>query len=100
MSGYVTTTDDNGGVHINSGIPNRAFALFAVELDGNAWETAGSVWYRALSGGLPASATFVQFARATIAEADKVSRATGDAARMAWASVGVIKATGDGRSAG
>ncbi|WP_442928003.1 M4 family metallopeptidase [Microbacterium sp. MMO-10] len=100
MGGYVTTSDDNGGVHINSGIPNRAFALFAVELGGKAWEAAGSVWYRALSGGLPASATFAQFAAATIAEADAVSTATGDAARMAWASVGVIKATGDGHSAG
>ncbi|VXB48813.1 Extracellular metalloprotease [Microbacterium sp. 8M] len=99
MSGYVKTTEDNGGVHINSGIPNRAFALFAVELGGKAWETAGSVWYRALSGGLSSSATFEQFAKATIKEADDVSTAVGDAARMAWASVGVIKATGDGRSA-
>lgn len=24
MQAYVNTTDDNGGVHINSGIPNRA----------------------------------------------------------------------------
>ena len=99
MSGYVTTTDDNGGVHINSGIPNRAFALFAVELGGKAWETAGSVWYRALTGGLPSTASFERFATATIAEADAVGKATGDAARMAWASVGVIKATGDGRPA-
>lgn len=99
MSGYVTTTDDNGGVHINSGIPNRAFALFAVELGGNAWETAGSVWYRTLSGGLPSSATFAQFAAATIREADAVNQTTGEAARMAWASVGVIRATGDGRRA-
>ena len=25
MNDYVKTTSDNGGVHINSGIPNRAF---------------------------------------------------------------------------
>ena len=31
MDGYVRTTDDNGGVHINSGIPNRAFYLTAAE---------------------------------------------------------------------
>lgn len=99
MSGYVQTTDDNGGVHMNSGIPNRAFALFAVALGGRAWETAGSVWYRTLSSGLPSSATFAQFAAATIAEADKVSRPTGAAARAAWTTVGVIKAAGDGRSA-
>ncbi|WP_441977457.1 M4 family metallopeptidase [Microbacterium sp. 2MCAF23] len=109
MSGYVKTTDDNGGVHMNSGIPNRAFALFAVELGGHAWETAGSVWYRALTGRLSSSATFAQFANATIREADAVSAATGDAARMAWTSVGVIKAgvgsatgsaTGDERTSG
>ena len=34
MSGYVTTTADNGGVHINSGIPNHAFYLCAVSLGG------------------------------------------------------------------
>jgi Zn-dependent metalloprotease len=27
MDGYVDTDDDNGGVHINSGIPNHAFYL-------------------------------------------------------------------------
>ncbi len=41
MSGYVETTDDNGGVHYNSGIPNRAFALAATTIGGPAWEKAG-----------------------------------------------------------
>src|SRR4030095_16104982 len=27
MDGYVRTFEDNGGVHINSGIPNKAFHL-------------------------------------------------------------------------
>jgi Zn-dependent metalloprotease len=36
---------DNGGVHINSGIANRAFALTAIALGGNAWEIAGRIWY-------------------------------------------------------
>ena len=30
MADYVDTTDDNGGVHTNSGIPNRAFYLAAI----------------------------------------------------------------------
>src|SRR5690349_9740506 len=30
MDDYVDTTDDNGGVHLNSGIPNKAFHLAAV----------------------------------------------------------------------
>ena len=29
MDGFVTTNRDNGGVHTNSGIPNRAFYLAA-----------------------------------------------------------------------
>lgn len=34
-------SDDNGGVHINSGIPNRAFHLVATKIGGYAWEGAG-----------------------------------------------------------
>ena len=41
-------TKDNGGVHINSGIPNRAFYLAAVESGGYAWEKAGKIRYIAL----------------------------------------------------
>jgi Zn-dependent metalloprotease len=87
MDGYVETTDDNGGVHLNSGIPNRAFQLAATALGGNAWETAGPVWYAALlDAQLTAGASFADFARRTLAHA------TGDAAdavREAWTTVGV-----------
>ena len=34
MADYVDTTDDNGGVHLNSGIPNRAFHLAATAIGG------------------------------------------------------------------
>ena len=34
-------TEDNGGVHINSGIPNRAFYLAATGIGGSAWDGAG-----------------------------------------------------------
>jgi Zn-dependent metalloprotease len=44
MSGYVTTTQDNGGVHINSGIPNRAFYLAAHALGGHTATVVGRVW--------------------------------------------------------
>jgi Zn-dependent metalloprotease len=44
MRGYVRTAADNGGVHTNSGIPNRAFHLAAVKLGGHAWEHAGRIW--------------------------------------------------------
>jgi Zn-dependent metalloprotease len=45
MKNYVKTTSDNGGVHINSGTPNHAFYLAAVEIGGNAWEKTGKIWY-------------------------------------------------------
>ncbi|MFE7065985.1 M4 family metallopeptidase [Microbacterium sp. NPDC057658] len=91
MSGFVRTTEDNGGVHINSGIPNRAFALFALDLGGNAWERAGTVWYRALTGGLASTATFTEFADATVAAAASVDEEAVAAARRAWTTVGVYE---------
>ena len=51
------TGRDNGGVHINSGIPNHAFYLAATALGGNAWEKAGQIWYDVLTGGELGAAT-------------------------------------------
>jgi len=45
MAHYVRTSQDNGGVHINSGIPNHVFYLAAVAIGGNAWEKTGQIWY-------------------------------------------------------
>ena len=85
MDRYVDTTDDHGGVHINSGIPNRAFQLAAVAIGGSAAEGAGRIWYAALTGGLPSRADFAAFAAATVAAAgDQVAAVT-----EAWATVGV-----------
>jgi Zn-dependent metalloprotease len=47
MSGYVKTRADNGGVHINSGIPNKAFYNAANDLGGNSWQTPGQIWFKA-----------------------------------------------------
>ena len=91
MNDFVRTTEDNGGVHINSGIPNRAFAVFAIDLGGNAWETAGTVWYRALTAGLSSTASFTDFADATVAAASAIDDATAAAARRAWTTVGVYE---------
>lgn len=93
MRDYVETDDDNGGVHINSGIPNRAFFLLARRLGGFAWERAGLIWYRTLtSGTLPVTADFAAFAAATrataAAEYGEESEEV-DAVRAAWAGVGV-----------
>ena len=48
MKNKYTGTSDHGGVHINSGIPNHAFYLFARALGGNAWAVPGAVWYEAM----------------------------------------------------
>ncbi len=48
MDDYVDTLEDNGGVHINSGIPNHAFYTTATTLGGSAWERAGWTWYDSL----------------------------------------------------
>lgn len=69
MDDYIDTTTDYGGVHLNSGIPNRAFYLAAATLAGHAWETAGPIWYDAMMGDLAAEATFADFAAATAAAA-------------------------------
>ncbi|MBO9353715.1 peptidase M4 family protein [Bordetella petrii] len=90
MRDYVDTTDDNGGVHINSGIPNRAFYLAATALGGPAWERAGRVWYDTLRDRrLGAHADFASFAQLTI-EAAGADAATQQAVRQAWRQVGVL----------
>ena len=48
MSHKYTGSDDYGGVHINSGIPNHAFYRVAKELGGYTWEKAGRIWYKTL----------------------------------------------------
>lgn len=100
MSDFVQTTEDNGGVHLNSGIPNRAFALTAIALGGNAWERAGTVWYRTLTGGLSPTATFREFADATVAAAieEYGDSEVAAAVRDAWLTVGVFEDERDRRT--
>jgi Zn-dependent metalloprotease len=92
MNDYVNTIDDNGGVHINSGIPNKAFYLAATEMGGYAGSKAGPIWYAALRDPrLKPDATFVQFARLTIINAE-ILFPGGDQqqiVRDAWAQVGI-----------
>jgi hypothetical protein len=94
MSRYVDTTDDGGGVHINSGIPNRAFSLAATSLGGRSWEGAGPIWWAALVGGhVGPRADFAGFADATLEAAGRLygdDSAEWDAVRSAWAEVGVL----------
>ncbi|QDG63068.1 M4 family metallopeptidase (plasmid) [Pseudomonas sp. DR48] len=93
MDSYVRTSADNGGVHINSGIPNRAFYLVADALGGYAWEAPGRIWYETLTNGsLPPSATFSVFARATVSAATDLfgsGSTEHDAVGAAWETVKV-----------
>lgn len=57
-------TSDNGGVHINSGIPNHAFYRFARALGGHAWDTPGRIWYEAMRQ-LSNDSRFVDMVRVT-----------------------------------
>jgi Zn-dependent metalloprotease len=92
MEGYVVTSEDDGGVHINSGIPNRAFYLAAVGIGGFAWEKAGRIWYDALTNRLQRGSDFADCAKKTIVAASDLFGKNGSeekAVREAWRAVGV-----------
>ena len=99
-----TGTDDGGGVHINSGIPNHVFYL-AIEsgtnrVSGLSVEGVGAanrvqietIFYRAVTQLLPANATFTM-ARAATIQAARDLYGPGSAAEramtQAWTAVGV-----------
>ncbi len=93
MDHYIKTKADNGGVHLNSGIPNHAFYLVAMELGGHAWERAGRIWYEALRDpNLRPTAQFHAFATTTLLVAERlygVGTAEAKAVKRGWAQVGV-----------
>ncbi|QYH35061.1 M4 family metallopeptidase [Salinibacterium sp. M195] len=93
LDDYIVTQDDNGGVHLNSGIPNRAFWSVADTLGGFAWERAGHIWYDTLTNkSLTPRSSFSEFAAATVASAtarfgpDSPER---DAVIAGWELVGI-----------
>ena len=95
MKDFVSTTQDNGGVHINSGIPNRAFYLAAVAVEGPAWEGVGRVWYDTLRDRrLRADADFAAFATLSIEMASRrfgAGSAVHKAVADAWLATGVTE---------
>ncbi len=92
MDLYVSTTEDNGGVHINSGIPNHAFYLYCMLLGGNAWATPGQVWYKAMQQLNNPFASFNDWAVGTV-QAALALHGSGSrevtAVRRAWKLVGI-----------
>lgn len=92
MKDYVKTTRDNGGVHINSGIPNKAFYEVARRLGGYAWERAGRIWYITLRDRLRPDSQFQNCAEMTYAVAGELygaKSAEQQAVREAWSVVGI-----------
>lgn len=65
MKDYIVTSSDNGGVHLNSGIPNHAFYVTAREMGGYAWEKAGKIWYVVLCDKMTRMSQFNDAARLT-----------------------------------
>ncbi|HYH07640.1 MAG TPA: M4 family metallopeptidase [Thermoanaerobaculia bacterium] len=89
---YVKTHADDRGVHINSGIPNHAFYRVAIALGGNAWETAGKIWYRALTTELGPRSRFQHCADATWRAAGALFGRGSEpqqAVRAGWKDVGI-----------
>jgi Zn-dependent metalloprotease len=94
MKDYVQTTSDNGGVHTNSGIPNRAFVLAAKAIGGHSWEKTGKIWYVTLTERLTGNAGFAKCATETVSVArDLFPEDSSIAAKVAkaWADVGVLE---------
>ncbi len=103
MKDYVNTLEDNGGVHINSGIPNHAFYVAAVEIGGFAWEKTGQIWYKTLTDKLTANSKFQDAANLTYQTAGGIFGANSleqMAVQKGWAEVGITVGTtqppGDG----
>jgi Zn-dependent metalloprotease len=98
MKNFVHTYDDNGGVHINSGIPNHAFYLAATRLGGYAWEKAGRIWYETLRDArLRRNSGFKRFATLTAANAARLFGTTSvehSVVISAWQDVGVTVSGG------
>lgn len=87
-----TGFNDNGGVHINSGIPNHAFYQTALEIGGNAWEKAGHIWYMTLRDYLRSTSDFQEAARLTFRVAGELygnGSMEQEAVRKGWDTVGI-----------
>lgn len=103
MTEFERTTEDAGGVHINSGIPNKAAQLMTMGGNhgvsgitiphGIGWDNAEKVWYRANTVYLTETSDFADAASATMkAAADlKLSQDDQNVIDCAWKAVGVVQ---------
>jgi bacillolysin len=93
-----TEEEDNGGVHVNSGIPNYAFYLFAINSNVGL-ARAEQVYYRALTKYLTRTSKFVDARLAIIRSASELyggdASAVTNAARAAFDAVGIADPSGN-----
>ena len=92
MKNFVKTTSDNGGVHINSGIPNRAFYFGSDGDRGYSWEKTGKIWYVTLRDRLRENSDFQDAANFTFDVAGSLhGKGSGEqkAILNAWNKVGI-----------
>jgi len=90
MNQYIYTTEDNGGVHSNSGIPNKAFYNLATAIGSR--NVAGKIWYKANTDYMTTSTNFSGARAATLqAAADLYGSGSSyyTAVANAWSAVGV-----------
>ncbi|MBX3151915.1 M4 family metallopeptidase [Candidatus Obscuribacterales bacterium] len=91
MKDLYTGWSDNGGVHINSGIPNKAFATFARAVGGNAWERPFEIWYATNCGAnrVTSKADFKAFVAKSLENCRALHPTLEADLKAAWAAVGL-----------
>jgi Zn-dependent metalloprotease len=82
---------DNGGVHINSGIPNKAFALFAIAVGGYSWKEPAHVWWETNCGAnrVGSNASIHDWAKKTVENCTTLCPQHVAKLKKAWSDVGV-----------
>lgn len=102
MKEFVNTQQDNGGVHINSGIPNNAAYLMTmggtnpyskIVVGGKlGWEKAEKLWYEAETKYFMQRTDFAQAATMMVNAATALKYTDADVAvvKCAWIAVGVL----------
>ncbi|MFF4732791.1 M4 family metallopeptidase [Streptomyces mirabilis] len=97
MSEYQQTCNDNGGVHLNSGIPNLAFYRLTDQLGKSGAE---NVIYRALTQYLTPTSTFADAYAATVSASSELFGANSlqtSATKWVWSAAGIDSNTPDPR---
>jgi Zn-dependent metalloprotease len=92
MSKFVQMDGDNGGVHYNSGIPNKAFCVWSLSVKGNAWETTYPIWWE-LRHKIKSDCDFATFAATSLEICSRLLPAHLQDLKDAWATVEVKPAS-------